>query len=211
MLRAQLTDVKFCYQHPHRAVQTSCARCKTPYCDECLETREDGLFARIVAKDEKHPPPSFCEHCVEEVEALQVIKSENRLDRRLRPTRAGLQRLLIWIAVLSVVMVPMALLVRNLSTTTLTPEELARIKLGLTGGFATPDGINLLSQPFGGTFLRATAPSQRNHDPSRLIDTWATADVPAWRSAEARVPIEMVFTMPAAPQGEPGCSEATPN
>ena len=92
MLRAHLTETKHCYLHPHRVVTTQCARCKTPYCDDCLETRDTGLFARIVAKDERNPAPLFCERCVDEVEALEAMEAERRrpLYQRVRPTRAVL-------------------------------------------------------------------------------------------------------------------------
>jgi hypothetical protein len=196
VLRAHLSDEKRCYLHPHRVVQTACARCKTPYCDECLEKRDDGLFARIVAHDEKHPPPLFCARCIGEVGALAEIQESRKLRHRLRPTRAGLHRAAIWLAVLSVILVPMTIAVRGLAETTLTPEELGRIRLALSGGFQTPDGIDLLSQPFGGAYIRASVPARPDHQPSRLIDTWASEEVPGWRSAEARFPQELVFQLP---------------
>jgi hypothetical protein len=196
VLRAHLTDEKRCYLHPHRVVRTACARCKTPYCDECLQTRDDGLFAQIVAQDEKRPAPLFCARCIDEVEALAVLKSEQKLHRRLRPTRERVRRAAIWVAVIAVVLVPMSVAVRTLAETTLTPEELGRIRLALSGGFQSQDGINFLSQPFGGTFVRASAPSQPNHQPDRLLDTWATEDVPGWRSAGTQLPVELVFQLP---------------
>ncbi len=196
MVRAHLSDDKRCYLHPHRVVQTACARCKTPYCDECLETRDDGPFARIVAKDERRPPPLFCPRCVDEVESLVEIQHERKLHRRLRPTRAGFRRAAIWTAVIAVILVPMAVSVRSLAETTLTPEELGRIRLALSGGFQSRDGINFLSEPFGGTYIRASAPARADHQPNRLIDTWATEDVPSWRSETAMTPVELVFQLP---------------
>jgi hypothetical protein len=197
VLRAHLTETKHCYQHPHRVVKTSCARCKTPYCDECLETRETGLFARIVAKDERQPAPLFCERCIDEVEALEALEAERKrpLHQRLRPTREGLRRAAIWTAVIGAISIPMLFAVRSMSETTITPEELARIKIGLSGGFLAPEGVNLLSEAFGGRFMRATAPSQPGYEPSRLIDTWAQSEVPGWRSATATVPIDLIFQL----------------
>ena len=197
MLRAHLSETKHCYVHPHRVVKTSCARCKTPYCDECLETRDDGLFGRIVAKDERRPAPLFCERCTGEVEALIEIEAERRrpLYQRLRPTWAGLRRAAIWVAVIAGISVPMMFAVRAMSQTVITPEELARIKIGLSGGFLAPEGVNLLSEAFGGTFVRATAPAQPGFEATRLIDSWSQNEVPAWRSQTAALPIDLVFQL----------------
>lgn len=201
MLRAHLTEVKHCYDHPHRAVRTACARCKTPYCDDCLTTRTDGVFARLAAKggpDGTPIPPLFCPRCTGELKALGALEAHRKrpLRERLRPTRAGLNRVALYLAVISVLAVPMAIGVRFIATTTLTPEELARIRVGLVGGFETRDGTNLAGNVIGGTFIRASAPSQPGHDPSRLIDSWYKADVPGWRSQGGTFPQELVFALP---------------
>jgi len=197
VLRAHLSEAKFCYTHPHRAVLTACARCKTPYCAECIETRDTGLYAKIVAKDERKPVPLFCDRCIEEIDALEAMQAYKRrpLRQKLRPTRAGFQRVAIWMAVIAVLMVPMSIAVRSMAETTLTPEELHRIRLGLTGGFLTPDGINLVTDAFGGRFVRASAPSPTDHQPTRLIDGWAAVDVPSWRSADTQLPVDLVFSL----------------
>ncbi len=198
MLRAYLTDQKRCYLHAHRTVTTACARCRTPYCDECLSTRTDGLFAQVVARDERHPPPLFCARCVEEVEALAALEAERKRPfwQRWRPTRAGLHRAAIYAAVITAVLVPIILVSRNLATTPLTPEEFARFKFGLMGGFQTQEGTNFLNTVYGGRFIRASAPSAPGRDPSRLIDTWANVEVPGWRSQDAQFPQELVFALP---------------
>ncbi len=195
MLRAHLTEAKHCYLHPHRVVATSCARCKTPYCEECLETRDTGLFAAIVARDEKHPPPLYCDRCIDEVEALEVLEAERKrpLYQRLRPTRAGVRRAAIWMAVLAVIGVPMAFAVRGMAETAISPEELGRIKLGLSGGYLSPEGVDLIGEAFQGHYVRASGASQAGHEPTRLIDTWALAEVPGWRSASGATPIDLVF------------------
>lgn len=197
MLRAHLTETKHCYLHPHRVVKTACARCKTPYCDDCLEARDTGLFARIVARDEKNPAPLFCERCVDEVQALEEIEAERRrpIYLRLRPTRAGLRRVAIWAAVLAVIGVPMGFAVRSMAETPISAEELGRIKLGLSGGYLSPEGIDLIGEAFEGRFVRASAPSQPGFEPSRLIDSWASPEVPGWRSAENKLPVDLVFRL----------------
>lgn len=198
MLRPLLSDAKRCYLHPHRLVKTTCARCKTAYCEECLEQRDTGLFAKIVQADERQPAPLFCARCIAEVEALEQMEAwrHRPLWQRLIPTRAALNRAAIYVAVIAVIMVPMSFAVRSLAATTLSPEELARIKQGIRGGFWTADGINLVSQVYGGNFIRASAPSQPGHDPAHLIDTWKTAAVPGWRSADATFPQSLVFQLP---------------
>ena len=176
-------------------VLTACARCKTPYCDECLETRDSGLFATIVARDDRHPPPLFCDRCIDEVQALEAMEAERKrpLYQRLRPTRAGLRRAAIWLCVLAVIGVPMTFAVRNMAETVISPEELGRIKLALSGGYLAPEGVDLLGEAFQGRFVRASAASQTGHEPSRLIDTWALAEVPGWRSASGTLPMDLVF------------------
>ena len=198
MLRAHLTEEKRCYNHPHRIVVTACARCRTPLCDECLTTHTEDVFARLVAKDERRPPPLFCARCVDELLAVGAAEAERRrpLHQRLRPTRAGLQRASIYLAVIAVIMVPMALLVRNVASTTLTPEEFARFAIGLRGSFQTAEGTNFLSEPYGGRFIRANHPARPNYPHTRLIDTFANQAVPGWRSVDTTVPQEMVFALP---------------
>ena len=197
MLRAQLSETKHCYLHPHRVVKTTCARCKTPYCDECLETRDDGIFARIVAQDERRPLPLFCERCLDEVEALTALEAHRKrpLHQRLRPTQSGIRRVAIWAAVIATITVPMFLAVRTMSETTITPEELARIKIGLSGGYLAPEGVNLLAEAFGGRFIRSSTPAQSGYEPSRLIDSFAQPEVPGWRSATASLPLDLVFQL----------------
>jgi hypothetical protein len=199
VVRAYLTDEKRCYDHPHRVVKTACARCKAAYCDECLESRTDGLFARIIARDDRGPAPLFCARCVEEVEALAALEAERKrpLHQRLRPTRAGLHRAAIYLAVAAVIMVPLAYGVRSLSEATLTPEELVRIRFGLLGGLTTSEGTNLVRAIIGGNFDRASGPSRPGHDPGRLIDSWATAEIPGWRSQDATLPLDLVFALPS--------------
>ncbi|MGH2356085.1 MAG: discoidin domain-containing protein [Chloroflexota bacterium] len=155
------------------------------------------MFAQVVAKDEKNPPPLFCDRCVAELEALSVVEAERHRPwwQRLRPTRAGLQRVAIYLAVIAVVMVPMAIAVRSVASTTLTPEEWARFAIGLRGTFQTAEGTDFLSQPFGGRFIRASVAARPNHPPSRLIDTFANETVPGWRSVDASVPQELVFAL----------------
>ncbi|MDQ3702023.1 MAG: SUN domain-containing protein [Chloroflexota bacterium] len=198
MLRAQLTEAKRCYNHSHRVVLTACARCRIPFCDDCLTTRTEEQFARIVARDERQPLPLFCDRCIEELEALGVAEAERRRPwwQRLRPTRAALQRAAIYVAVIAVIMVPMAIAVRNVASTTLTPEEVARFAIGLRGTFQTAEGTDFLSEPFGGRFIRASAPARPNYGHQALIDTFANSTVPGWRSADAMLPQEMVFALP---------------
>jgi hypothetical protein len=200
VLRAYLTDAKRCYIHAHRTVQTQCARCKTPYCDECLTERTDGIFADIVAKDERQPDPLFCARCVEELEALGELEAFRHRPwwQRIRPGRATLNRAAIYLVVAAAILVPIGFAARSAASTTLSPEELARVKVGLTGSFQSVEGTNFLSTVYGGTFVRANAPAAPGHDGSRLIDTWIIPDVPGWRSQSASFPQELVFQLPEA-------------
>ncbi|HEV2126515.1 MAG TPA: hypothetical protein VGW38_27470, partial [Chloroflexota bacterium] len=196
-MRAHLTGIRYCYLHSHRVVKTACARCKTPYCDECLNTRDTGLFAKIVARDDTPLPPLFCDRCVGEVEALEMVEAARRrpLYQRLRPTRVAMWRAGIWLLVLTVMGVPMSLAVRDMAQTVITPEELGRIKLALSRGYLGAEGINLVGDTFHGRVIHATARSQPGHEPTRLIDGWAVPEVPAWRSADAALPTDLAFAL----------------
>jgi hypothetical protein len=199
MLRAYLSEEKRCYHHPHRVVSTFCARCHVSLCEQCLTTHTGGVFARIVAADERNPAPLFCERCTGELEALNLVEERRRrpLYQRLWPSRAGWQRAAIYVAVIAVFMVPMTIVVRNVASTTLTPEEIARFAIGLRGTFQTAEGTDFLSEPYGGRFISANQPARPGFDHSRLIDTFANTVIPGWRSADVARPQEMVFALPS--------------
>ena len=199
MLRAYLNDAKRCYLHGHRIVTTQCARCRTPYCNECLTERTEGVFGRLVQQDERHPEPLFCERCIEELEAIEAQEAwrHRPLWQRLIPSRAQINRVAIYAAVILVILVPIAIAARSAANTPISPEELARVKVGLVGGFQTAEGTNFLSQVYGGRYVRASSPAQPDHDPARLIDTWTTPDIPGWRTRDATFPQEVVFVLPA--------------
>jgi hypothetical protein len=99
--------------------------------------------------------------------------------------------------VAAVIAVPLTFAARSMANTPISPDELARIKIGLVGGFQSVEGTDFASNVYSGRFIRASAPSAPNHDPSRLIDTWVTPDVPGWRSQDATLPQELVFQLPA--------------
>jgi hypothetical protein len=97
--------------------------------------------------------------------------------------------------VLGGISLPVGYLVQDIVQTPISPEEFARIAIAMRGTFAGPDGTNYLSAVFGGSFVRASTPSLAGHEPTRLIDTWATARVPGWRTASP-LPVELVFVLP---------------
>ena len=114
---------------------------------------------------------------------------------RWRPTRDGARRISIVALVVGLIALPVGYLVRDIVETPISPEEFARIAIAMRGTFAGPDGTNYLSTVFGTTYVRASAPSSPGHEPTKLIDTWATARVPSWRTT-ASLPIELVFALP---------------
>ena len=115
--------------------------------------------------------------------------------QRLRPTRDGVRRVAMVTMVVSAIGLPIGYLVRDIVETPISPEDFARIAIGMRGTFAGPEGTNYLNVVFGGTFLRASSASVPGHEPSRLIDTWATARVPGWRT-QAAPPVELIFALP---------------
>ena len=136
--------------------------------------------------------------CADQLHQLELARLLRRRPWwvRLRPTREDLRSYAVVAGILTVIATPVLLLVREMAETQLAPEEFARIAIALRGGFAGPDGTNYMNTVFGGAYLRASVASVPGHQPSRLIDTWATVRVPGWRSAGGTLPIELDFVLP---------------
>ena len=139
----------------------------------------------------------LCARCLGEVVTLAEMRAWEARPwwQRWRPTRDGARRAAIVTMVVGAIALPIGYLVRDIVETPISPEEFARIAIAMRGTFASPEGTNYLNAVFGGTFLRASAASVPGHEPTRLIDTWATARVPGWRT-QAAVPIELIFALP---------------
>ena len=215
-----------CVNHPHRFVTTRCERCRTPFCGDCLRSPQsliDGLDE--AAPPDRDMPEgqsnsvslsggvrpetadtravdtqlgSKCERCADQLRQLELATIWRRRPWwiRLRPTREELRSYAVVAGILTVIATPVVLLVREMAETQLAPEEFARIAIALRGGFAGPDGTNYLNTVFGGAYIRGSVASATGHQPSRLIDTWATVRVPGWRSADGTLPVSLDFALP---------------
>ena len=185
------TQGRACHDHPHRVVATTCTRCRRPSCGDCLTAIATTLPVTSPVAG------GVCRRCLGQIAALAEIRAwESRpWWERWRPTRDGVRRLVITAAVLSSIALPVGYLVQDIVQTPISPEEFARIAIAMRGTFAGPDGTNYLSAVFGGSFVRASSPSLAGHEPTRLIDTWATARVPGWRTVSP-LPVELVFVLP---------------
>ena len=139
----------------------------------------------------------MCSRCLGEVVTLAEMRAWEARPwwQRWRPTRDAARRTAVVTMIVGAIALPIGYLVQDIVATPISPEEFARIAIAMRGTFASPEGTNYLNTVFGGAFLRASAPSVAGHEPSRLIDTWATARVPGWRT-EASLPIDLVFAVP---------------
>ncbi|MSQ43594.1 MAG: hypothetical protein EXR45_05225 [Chloroflexi bacterium] len=139
-----------------------------------------------------------CVRCADQLHQLELAWLWKRRPWwvRLRPTREDFRSYAVVAGILTVIATPVLFLVREMAETQLAPEEFARIAIALRGGFAGPDGTNYLNTVFGGAYIRGSVASAPGHQPSRLIDTWATVRVPGWRSADGMLPVELDFALP---------------
>lgn len=208
-----------CVNHPHRFVATKCSRCRTPFCGDCLRpppsspSGSDHWGSRGHGEATSPATPGDhsdngrlidanadgnCVRCADQLHQLELARLLRRRPWwvRLRPTREDLRSYAVVAGILTVIATPVLLLVREMAETQLAPEEFARIAIALRGGFAGPDGTNYMNSVFGGAYLRASVASATGHQPSRLIDTWATVRVPGWRSAGGALPVELDFVLP---------------
>jgi hypothetical protein len=181
-----------CHDHPHRVVSSACQRCRRAFCDDCLGTVQLPVVMR-----EHGTATGLCVRCRGEVAALAEIRAWERRPwwQRWRPTRDRARSATIVAMLVGAIALPVGYLVRDIVETPISPEEFARIAIAMRGTFASADGTNYLNAVCGGRFLRASAASVPGYEPSRLIDTWATARVPGWRT-QAPVPVEMIFALP---------------
>jgi hypothetical protein len=147
-------------------------------CDECAKERGDS---------------QLCENCESELAELDRI---NNVPVRERVRRAGVsfRNFLIGLAVLAVLAVPASMVVRNLMSQPITPEEFARFRYAAGGTFETEEGVNTLSTVLGGKVLSATS-SEPGYEEKRLIDEYVGPGYPGWRSADATYPQEVVFQL----------------
>lgn len=175
-----------CYIHPHRETELTCTRCKTSYCAECLgEPDETGS--------------RLCENCQREVEAAEAARLtfKERMVLRLHSLARGLVVAAVLIALLGGIFY----FFRNSFDRPITPEEMARFRYAISGGFETDEGVNLNSTVVGAKIVSAT--SEASGFPAKqVINEFTGAGVPAWRSTSASFPqdITVEFANPSAPQ-----------
>ena len=202
MLRGFTLEEVRCYDHPHRVVETRCARCGTPYCPACL----------VQVPPENQPPPprrwpwhrdvpepvppdaGYCQPCADELQRqAEADRAAKRPLWQRRPTRGTAVLWLTVTAILVVILVPAYWVAGYITQDALTSEEVARISVGLRGGFRSLEGVNILSVVYTAKFLHTNAASQPEHGPELLIDTYWQSNVPGWRSAGAQFPIDLAF------------------
>ncbi len=167
MGKVLLREQHTCYNHPHRKTTTRCDRCGVVFCDECLLTREQLRF---------------CARC-----ALRQPMAD------YPPSRSSV---LVTLLIIALVAGVGGYLGSRFAQVALEPEEASRLARAATGTLQTGEGLNTVEALVGGKVVAATSErAQGDHLAKRLIDGWASAEVPDWRSADARFPQEIVFAV----------------
>ncbi len=180
MAKILLREQYACYNHPHRKTTDRCDRCGTVYCQECLTARGQR---------------KMCHQCASYYDAIQA--------RRQRPFREKLKdvaprRSSVVFTVVFVILIVAAagIIGRQLASITLEPEEAARVARAFRGTLQTTEGLNLAEAIVNGQVVAATSEQETgDHLAKRLVDGWADARVPDWRTANATFPQEFVIAI----------------
>lgn len=174
MIRAAAEARLRCSDHPHRRATRQCARCHRPMCEECaVKLDVDGL----------------CEPCASELAELDRIQNIPTRER-VRRFGVSIRHAMIFFTIVGAIVLAIALSMRSLLESPLTPEELARFRYAATGTFETPDGVNVLSTVLGASIYWASA-QEPGHEAKRLIDEYAGEGYGGFRAPAASQPVDV--------------------
>lgn len=176
-MRAALETRKRCYNHPHRETTLTCDRCKTSYCAECLGEYGDDKVCRV------------CRQELVDFQAAQLTFGQKAANSA-RSFGNGLIVTTIVLAVLAGVFY----FSRGWFDKPLTPEEMARFRYAMAGSFETEEGVNVSSTVMGAQVISATSAAE-GHPAKQLINEYTGPAIPAWRSADATFPQEIVVEL----------------
>jgi hypothetical protein len=176
-MRPNLTDKKYCYNHPHRQTALICDRCKVPYCAECL-VDDDGT--------------KRCANCRSEIAA--AIAAIPTFGDKLRAWGRSFLVGFIVLGVLGGIGFGLFTLYQDNFARPLTPEELARFRYAMTGSFETAEGVNVTSTVLGAKIVSATSDDPTSPAKS-LINEYTGPGAPPWRSTSATFPQEVVISL----------------
>ncbi|TAK24659.1 MAG: hypothetical protein EPO26_05445 [Chloroflexota bacterium] len=143
-------------------------------CEECaVKLDVDGL----------------CEPCASELAELDRIQNVPARER-IRRFGLSVRSAFLFVAILIAVATPIALSMRSLVDSPLTPEEFARFRYAAAGTFETPDGVNALSTVLGASVYWASA-QEPGHEAKRLIDEYAGDGYGGFRAPATSLPVDV--------------------
>jgi hypothetical protein len=174
MIKAYSDARNRCYIHPHRQAGHRCERCGTGLCDEC-----DHVFR------DQH----LCQHCIDEIEYAEATKPTFR--DHVRETLTNFRNGLIVALIIAALAGGAFYLLHDQLNQPITPEEMARFRYAVSGGFQTPEGVNVNSTVLDAKIVSFS--SQRvGYEASHLINELTIDSYPGWRSADTTFPQDIV-------------------
>ena len=182
MIGAHLRQPPACPSHPHREAESRCARCFVHYCGQCLEDADGRLL---------------CPRCRDEAAALAQIQQDARLTPGNLFRRVARRSVLIGVVVTFLIVAGLGALVTAFWRTAGTEVDFSlirRIRAGFTQSFNLgEEGFDFVEVLNEGLVRPGSQSRDPLHSLERINDGLPDAQVPAWRSGDVNLPIDLLF------------------
>ena len=182
MIHGTLVERQLCPVHPNRRATHKCGRCMGRFCADCLEELDGRLL---------------CERCHREVTALAKIRDETRFTPRNLVRRIFRKEVFIGAVVILAVAGAIGVFVSFFWRSAGTDVDfllIRRVRVGFTQSFdMSGEGFDFAEVLNEGKASASSQSQEVDHELERLIDGLPDEPVPAWRSADAAFPIEIVL------------------
>ena len=182
MIGAKLREPPACPSHPHRVAEERCDRCYVHFCGDCVEDVDERLL---------------CARCSEETAELARIRAESRPTPRNILRRIARKSVLIGVLVVVLIFVGVGALVAAFWRSAGSEVDftlIRRIRAGFTQTFELGgEGFDFAEQLNEGQLRASSQSSDPFHSAERLHDGLPDAQIPAWHSASADLPIDLLF------------------
>lgn len=182
MIGAKLREPPACPSHPHRVAEERCDRCYVHFCGDCIDDVDERLL---------------CARCSEETAELARIRAESRPTPRNILRRIARKSVLIGVVVVVLIFAGIGALVSAFWRSAGSEVDftlIRRIRAGFTQTFELGgEGFDFAEQLNEGQLRASSQSSDPLHSAERLHDGLPDAQVPAWHSASADLPIDLLF------------------
>ncbi len=182
MIGAKLRQPPACPSHPHRIAEERCDRCYVHFCYECVEDVDERLL---------------CARCSDEVAALARIREESRLTPRNVLRRIARKSVLIGVLVVALILLGVGALVTVFWRSAGSEVDftlIRRIRAGFTQTFELAgEGFDFAEQLNEGRLRASSQSPDPLHNAERINDGLPDPQVPAWHSASADLPVDLLF------------------